>query len=377
MIQTHHNNVNLLRAIAVITVFAHHFSHYTGLSIPWISVFGGQLGVQLFFLVSGYLIVQSAAHLSWWVFLINRAFRIFPVYWVVVLIVSIGISHSLPLTKPEDWPYFLINFLALGHLAPYALSFDVLTVSWTLTVEWTWYLLVPLLLWGAQHTAHHISVKAYWLWVSICITGISTGWMWLAWAGQLDSLYAAGIAKLGISPVNEAMRFAFIVVAAPAQWGFFLLGVLLWVYADSWHKLHKIGYVAIALITLAKPGWWNSWLPSSFRLDPSILTGIGLAAVFLLVKNLPTERWGRLQKAPLRFLHWIGDISYPIYLIHVPVIVVIFSYKQFNSMQATFLCLFILLSTASLLHFLVEIPGRKLGARLTHSRPPTFSAPLP
>jgi|JI6StandDraft_1071083.scaffolds.fasta_scaffold32745_2 peptidoglycan/LPS O-acetylase OafA/YrhL len=369
MVRHHHNNVNLLRAIAVITVFAHHFTHYTKLSVPWVSVFGGQLGVQLFFLVSGYLIVQSAERLSWQAFLVNRVFRIFPVYWVVLVIVSLWVSHTFPLQNPQDWPYFLINFLALGHFVPYALSFDVLTVSWTLTVEWSWYLLVLLLLWGQQQTAvHGLSAQPYWLGAALGVTIISIVWMWLAWAGQLDWLYASGIAKLGISPVNDALRFAFIVVAAPAQWGFFMLGVLLWVCAEKLRKVSSLICLAVVLALLAKPGWWNLWLPSSVRLDPSIVTGIGLAAVFLLVQRLPVALSTGFYRKPLGFLQWIGDVSYPIYLIHVPIIVVVFSYKQLSSPQATVVCILILFAAAAMLHLLVELPGRKLGARLLGSR---------
>src|SRR5690606_15470757 len=75
------NNLDILRALAVLAVVAHHFSVYSGVPIPLLGEQGGGMGVQLFFLISGYLIVQSASKHSVGEYALARFFRIFPVYW--------------------------------------------------------------------------------------------------------------------------------------------------------------------------------------------------------------------------------------------------------------------------------------------------------
>ncbi len=49
------NNIDLLRAIAVVSVFIHHAQHIYGGNFPFLGEYGGQFGPQLFFLISGYL----------------------------------------------------------------------------------------------------------------------------------------------------------------------------------------------------------------------------------------------------------------------------------------------------------------------------------
>jgi exopolysaccharide production protein ExoZ len=134
----HRNPINLLRALAVMLVFCHHYMHYAKTDLGLIGTYGGLLGVQLFFLISGYLIVKTASLQSWPSFLRGRVLRIFPTYWFILLLASWFYQPVLPFTA-ADAPYFWINFFALSHFVPYALvKFDVLTVSWTLTIEWTW-----------------------------------------------------------------------------------------------------------------------------------------------------------------------------------------------------------------------------------------------
>ncbi len=364
MFRLHHNNINLLRAVAVLAVFAHHFEHYAHWPIPYLGSFGGKLGVQLFFLISGYLIVQSAARQPWWAFLVNRMFRIFPAYWVAVLAVSYFISHVVPLANASDWPYFLANLLTLSHIVPYALGhFDVLTVSWTLTIEWLWYLLAPLLLWGAHLSGRRgMPALHYWGIASAISLIISIGWIVLAQQGHFDSWYANGIASLGVSPVSESMRTAFIVVAAPAQLVFFMLGVMLWIARAPLARVPSWVCLAAALAMLVQPAWW----PQLLGFDPSLPTGLGLAAFFLLVNRVALA-WtrGALGKAG----QWVGDLSYPIYLLHVPAIVVATVHLGFAGAPALFVSIGITLASAMLLHHGAETPGRKLGARLLRPHP--------
>ena len=195
----HHNNLDPLRGVAAVAVLCHHLSAYTPLSVPWLSTVGGLLGVQLFFVISGYLIIQSASAHSLGVYLARRAFRIYPAYWTAVLLVAACTTPLMAWGPPQEWDVYLINLLALTHFSPAALQrHDVTTVSWTLTVEWCWYLLAPLLVWGSRLSA----ARHYWLFVGLAALATSSLWVRQAQSGALDPLFASAIAHGGASPVD-------------------------------------------------------------------------------------------------------------------------------------------------------------------------------
>ncbi len=68
---SYRNNLDPLRGLAAAAVVAHHFQAHAGLSAPWISDVGGLLGVQMFFVLSGYLIAASAARHDWRTYLVR------------------------------------------------------------------------------------------------------------------------------------------------------------------------------------------------------------------------------------------------------------------------------------------------------------------
>lgn len=342
----HHNNLDPLRALAALAVLCHHCSVYTGYSVPWVSRLGGLLGVQLFFVISGYLIVQSASALPWRTYLTRRAFRIYPAYWAAVLLVAAATTPMAAWHWPEEWSVYAIHFFAFTHFSPSALlRHDVLTVSWTLTVEWCWYLLVPLLVWGARRSGH----RHYWLAAGAAALVFSSAWVRLAQGGNLDWLYASAIAHSGVSPVNEFTRFAYIVNAAPAQLVFFMIGALIWRYEPSLKRLPL--WIALVVLVVGVGGvlQWNDLL----GLHPSFVSGLGLGALLLLALQAPLIGW--------RWPHRLGQWAYPIYLLHVPILVAVFHRFKFEGLPALVLALTAIVVASALLHFVVEAPANRLG----------------
>ena len=345
----HPNNLDPLRGLAAAAVLCHHCSVYTGYALPWLSQLGGLLGVQLFFVISGYLIVQSASAHHWSVYLTRRAFRIYPAYWSAVLLVG---AATTPLTAwhwPEEWSVYAIHFFAFTHFSPSALlRHDVLTVSWTLTVEWCWYLLAPLLVWGAQRTG----LRHYWLVAGLAALIVSSAWVRLAQGGSLDPLYASAIAHSGVSPVNEFTRFAYIVNSAPAQLVFFMVGALIWRYELA---LRRLPWWAAGMVLGVAVGGvleWNDLL----GLHPSFVSGLGLGALLLLALQAPLIAW--------RWPHQLGQWAYPIYLLHVPILVAVFHRFKFEGLPALSMALAAIVVASALLHYLVEAPANRWGRAL-------------
>ncbi len=355
-------NFDVLRGLAVSAVVSHHVFAHTGLTIAFLGHFGGLLGVQLFFLVSGFLIVQSAVASSATAYFLRRGLRIFPLYWLVVLGWSAWYGKLDADLLQLKWPDFLANWLVLSHFVPAALfGFDVLTVSWTLSIELVWYALVPLIV----CLARLMPGRLFWLGF-LCVTlSASTIWVWLAQRGQLDFLYAGALARAGISPVSDSSRFAFVVNAFPAQLVFFGIGAALWYYRSALSLLPSWLLLLVAVVLAGWPEYWNQWL----HLNPSPASGVGLAALFVLV--LRQERWR------LSLLKWLGEISYPVYLLHVPILLLVFQHWKLSGWGAVALAMSIILVASTWLHHLVERPCIAWGRTLFSSgtRPYAYSSP--
>ena len=143
-----------IRAIAVVSVILLH----AGAPIP-----GGFLGVDIFFVLSGYLITQilarelSTSQFSLLSFYERRIRRILP---ALLLVVSVSIPLAWWLMPPDQMQAFERSVLALmvfatnikfflesGYFAPTAEEIPLLH-TWSLAVEEQYYLIFPLLLWA-------------------------------------------------------------------------------------------------------------------------------------------------------------------------------------------------------------------------------------
>jgi peptidoglycan/LPS O-acetylase OafA/YrhL len=171
-------------------------------------------------------------------------------------------------------------------------------------------------------------------------------------AGILDFFFAPSIAKLGISPINDHMRIAFMYSAAPSQWVFFILGAALWIYQDILKKIPAGVWLMTGCAILWTPNFWALGL----HLSPSLASGLGLAA--LLTGTLQSAH--SLNSKLLLPLHWIGDWSFPLYLLHVPVMLIMSQNFQLNGYLALMLTLLISIFFSAVIHFAIEQPFRRL-----------------
>jgi peptidoglycan/LPS O-acetylase OafA/YrhL len=282
-----------LRAIAIAMVFGFHLG-LPGLSLGW-------AGVQLFFVISGFLITgillrsRDRSH-YFRHFYIRRTLRIFPIYYLVVAI------------------YFLVAHLqgdrATTHLLPYYLSYSqtypqlvtryacapLLGHTWTLAIEEQFYLLWPLALfllrgvWLATALGACI-VSA--LGVRIALHGHANPFLSLGWLPtQLDLLaVGAAIAVLAANRTAARMR----------QIGYFL----------------AITGLLVAGVMVARAGlqaFWSpiTWVPLPFSpYFPTAMAVLFGGIVILTTVQASLTRW--LANRPMMR---IGKISYGLYLFH-------------------------------------------------------------
>ena len=304
------SDVQGLRAIAVGLVVAAHLATYQLAHTHHLA--GGFIGVDVFFVLSGYLITQlilrevdRTGRVSLSDFYARRARRILPAATLVLLAVLAFSAVRVPTarlgqTVSDSWwsAFFFANwhFAHIGTSYFHTTSLSPLQHYWSLSVEEQFYLVWPLLMLLLAPRVRRRTL----LMVIGTIAAAS-----LAWSVH-TTLYAgqAGRAAAYFSTPARAYELALgaLLAAAPMpvlpRWSRLVLGLgglgaLVWA---------TVGFRAGA----AFPGWE--------ALVPTLATAVLLVAG----QGSPTVVTRMLAMRPMRHL---GDISYSVYLWHFPVIV--------------------------------------------------------
>ncbi len=284
-------SIQVLRALAAWAVVAHHVGQFNpGLAqdsrlIAFFSTYGA-LGVDLFFIISGFVIHVSTAtkNVTPFEFLRRRIQRIVPPYWVLTGVVVLMLTLDkgvVPFTQ------FNVGFLveSLLFIPAYNPSgvgmFPLLTVGWTLNYEMMFYLVYGLSLFLAKPIR-----------LPFVFTVIFSIWLFGHW------LIASGSQNNFIFYGNEVILE-------------FLLGVLLAIgYRRGW--FNGIGMPVAAV--LASLGFW---LIGHFDASGAhAFVTAGLPFSLIVVALLSQDAFF----ARLRVMLHLGEISYSTYLCHIIVL---------------------------------------------------------
>ncbi|MCG5073769.1 acyltransferase family protein [Paraburkholderia tagetis] len=291
-----------LRALAVMLVFLSHKAHVDAID-------AGKIGVWLFFLISGYLIIgelhrnrlrveQRTARRDavLYVFFVKRTLRIFPVYYL--LLIALTIAHAFFYQRDVDlglaWHYvFLSNFwIGIVHDGwPGSVSH-----FWSLAVEQQFYLLAPFALLFTRASRH----------LAICVVMI------LAAALAHLALYASG----AIEPLVYAFspwNFALLALGGVLAIGGARVPMERRVQSGIWFVL---ACASLAAFALARADC-DSCQATQRAILPGLLDiglALSLGAVLLwLVRRQDSVLVAALDVRPLAYL---GTISYGFYLFH-------------------------------------------------------------
>lgn len=127
-------SIQVLRGLAALGVVLYHAA---GAKI-------GSFGVELFFVISGYVITLSAQGKTPGHFLFDRAWRIYPIYWLAVLpwfFLAPELMAAKSLSSLTLWPVYGADF-----------SQPYLVVGWTLCFEMLFYLAFTFSIWRGSPT---------------------------------------------------------------------------------------------------------------------------------------------------------------------------------------------------------------------------------
>ena len=329
--------LNGLRAIAIILVFLNHTIHWVPggyFPVTFLHAYLGQgwVGVDLFFVLSGFLITgilldTKDAKNYFRAFYARRILRIFPLYYVVLTaVILIGIklhnddvSAVLPL--PEDrWLYYcyLTNWLGLwkAHWGPdYA---NYLAHFWSLAVEEQFYLVWPLLVWLLPRQAIIWTASSLAVFAAI----FRLGWLLhsgpqiaiaLATITRMDSLFVGAIcAVLFREPATLEKLKPWLPRIAFACLGLFLLAFSILNYFPD--QVFPLIFHDPDDRTLQDATTWMS------EAGGYSLLALGFGAVVLMAAVPETLPRSVQRFLRTRLMAETGLYSYGIYVYHVPLI---------------------------------------------------------
>lgn len=140
--------LDVLRVLAALSVVAYHWLYwgpengavvaFSSTPVGWLAAYGA-LGVQLFFIISGFVIFRSASSRTASAFGAGRAARLYPAFWAGVALTCTTLLITARSTPEELLPKFLANLTMIpGTFGQPHLD----GVYWTLTLELQFYALV-------------------------------------------------------------------------------------------------------------------------------------------------------------------------------------------------------------------------------------------
>lgn len=293
-----------LRGVLAVYVMVSHAAPFAALP-GWLArpLSHGGAGVDVFFILSGLVIVQSLEAFGHRPapFLVARAARIFPVFLAVfVLAVAVQavptgfarmpwIAADSPARAiwaegwPHAWPAHIVTHLTMTHgLLPDAILPDawvsVLGAAWSLSTEWQFYLLITLL--GRRLTVRRL-------------------------AALFLALAALGVVWQAVAPDEWRFSRAFL----PNKAQFFALGMASAVLVREGAAGRRC-YVTVLLCALLL--CWQAGRAD--KLLPPLVWSLCLAAQLGVPALRPLAAVLRG-----RALLWLGAISYCVYLVNEPV----------------------------------------------------------
>ncbi len=370
--------LDTLRAVAILAVMLFHTNYLQPLLLQPLGEFGW-MGVDLFFVLSGYLIGSQllkpftrGQRPSLTAFYRRRAFRILPAYWVVL-----ALYYAWPQWReaPEIAPAWQFLTFTLNLVIDYG-RYHAFSHAWSLCVEEHFYLILPILaLWMMRPNA--VKTRAF------QTTAI------------LLALVAAGIALRAFILVHILRPIGL----DGERFGPTYIETL---YYPTWVRLDPLlAGVTLALLKLFRPAQWNRIAAHGHALLLSGLALVGLACYLmhdrfegltgvgalgniigypvlalglaaLVASALSLNGW--LARIRIPGAQLIATLAFSLYLTHKEIVRltrhVLPALTAINTWRALPIYAVACAAAAAILYFAVERPFMQLRDHLDHRRAP-------
>lgn len=262
-----------------------HVQAFQAVLPPWLSTFAfdwGHLGVAVFFVLSGYVMVRSVEGAETTArfggrFLLRRLVRLSPPYWAsIAFVLAYGALKAAFVPSAEPVPgspavvaahvLYLQDFLALPAIS---------VVYWTLCIEIQFYLVfVVLLVLRQRLRATGVASADGWVWAGAALVGLPWAMGWTTTPVVPGSFLPFWFAFVAGAAVGRAR--------SPARFG-----------------------AALAFVAVLVAGWAST---------ASGVVGAAVVAALVLLVGSSWPAWTRVLES--RPLQWLGLVSYSLYLTH-------------------------------------------------------------
>jgi peptidoglycan/LPS O-acetylase OafA/YrhL len=379
--------LDVLRGIAAAAVVVHHsFSLGGHPDVPGTAIWDGlgSWGVGLFFVLSGYLLCdffwRPRRQASLKVFWVRRIFRVAPAYYAQIALLFLFFAAPALLMSEQGVRQILTQITFTHYYTPNtASSLNVNGALWTLSIEMTLYLVMPLLALFVGWPAVRGRRALLWPMTAVALLiAFAVGYRLLVafQGGALQSFYFGDIAPEGMANARLYLARQF-----PGWVGLFALGIgLRWLVHQRYlpnvllrPTRHRIWVFVVLFVPsllwlqLVYRGS-NFTHPFLFATFDLILGALLLPALLYAARPSSSDE----GTATIRAGVWLGEHSYGLYLWHFPVILVIYERGTDLLPPDTTNILFRLLLIWSLAMTLavvsynfVEVPARDYGRRLS------------
>ncbi|PUE47653.1 acyltransferase family protein [Limnohabitans sp. 2KL-51] len=287
-------DIQALRAIAILAVVICHMNP------KWL--LGGYLGVDMFFVISGFVITQSLLiqeKINVWKFWLQRFFRIVPAY--IVMLGVIGIATSIVFTR-ENFTQFktswleAILFFSNQYFSSYGdyfspkMNLQPLLHTWSLAIEMQFYLLFPIIFMLSKR------LNFVWFLLIVSVSGfVAAELIWRA-SNNSQSLYYS------------------LFLRAPE----FLLGcslaIILNKYKFEWIKNNQIFFALTGFVLIL----YSISFINSDQFSPATAAIICLGVALVITAEIQSGWIFKLLGTPT--VQLIGLMSFSIYLWHWPIL---------------------------------------------------------
>ena len=345
--------LDFVRFLAGLSVMVYHLCYWRNGQIPtnvldsnnfwWF----GRVGVQIFFVLSGYVIAFSAHNSTPLSFLKSRFLRLMPTIWIcasITLVAKLLLGDKLPDLD------LLYSYISTLFIYPMGIHIDV--VYWTLIVECIFYLLVFLVL--------RFSTFSKLIPIMIFI-------------GVISSLYNVSVILINLNFLSELLpKFSLLLnklhhmrtsrFLLLEHGVYFSLGVLLWHLTQKPKNERSIQGISIifaivgSLTVLSASNEYilDKHAVGVFEMSPLIVFLTGFILI-CFAEKLGHIRFlnGASMKIALRFL---GLITFPLYLLHNDAGLLVLSYLSgfMPSLVALLLTFVFCIATSILVFKLIE-----------------------
>jgi peptidoglycan/LPS O-acetylase OafA/YrhL len=309
-----------VRGVAILTVVLYHLTLWANVVAPWDGIWRwtkvGHVGVDLFFVLSGYLITgilwdsrESASYLR--NFYARRFLRIFPLYYAFVLLIAVVAPLLAPgnLKLHEIWSQQLWLWTYTSNVVVAIRNQWTLNVAnhlWSLAVEEQFYLVWPLIVWRLRRET------IFSLCFALTVVTMMLRWLLITHFPAHDlGCYTLTLCRMDALLLGAALALEARAKPSEPRW---------WA---SWSRMLAIPAATLALSIMYSPHgphprpdgsqevlWTDIFVPTCWAIAFAGLVSAASAAT------------GVRRFMEHRVLRFFGRYSYGIYVFHFPLHVV-------------------------------------------------------